>query len=99
MMLFVMVCVLMVQGARAELKEDLQLDASMELYVLVVLGGVTCVAVWEVLKGSLNCIRSYWTAWNKKQKRLERLRERAEAAVDTNYHQANHRGIWNVRED
>ncbi|CAE7888738.1 RE1 [Symbiodinium microadriaticum] len=79
--MFLMVCMLMIQGARADVKEDLPIETSMELYVVVVLGAVFCVVLWEVLKKMTIGIKSWWVSWTKKQRKLERLRERAEAAV------------------
>ncbi|CAE7295290.1 GIP, partial [Symbiodinium necroappetens] len=77
-LLFAMVCFMMVQGARGTAKEDLQLDGSLEFYVIVVLGVVACVALWEVVKYVVGCGKSWWKSWQRKNKKLERLRSRAE---------------------
>ena len=80
-LMFAMVCFMMVQGARASTKEDLPLDGSVEFYVITILCMVACVAVWEVLKRLANGANWWWASWQKKKKRLERLRTKAEAAV------------------
>ncbi|CAE7447103.1 RE1, partial [Symbiodinium sp. CCMP2456] len=41
-LMFAMVCFMMVQGARGDVKEDLQLDSSLEFYVIVGLSMVAC---------------------------------------------------------
>ncbi|CAE7908879.1 RE1 [Symbiodinium sp. KB8] len=75
-LLFAMVCFMMVQGARGTSKEDLQLDGSLEFYVIVVLGVVACVALWEVVKYVVDCGKSWWKSWQRKNKKLERLRSK-----------------------
>ncbi|CAE7345993.1 GIP [Symbiodinium necroappetens] len=82
LLMFIMVCYMIVQGARVSVNEDLQLDGSLELYVVVGLGIVACVAIWEMVKKIADMGKSWWMSWQRKQRRLERLRTKAEAAVN-----------------
>ncbi|CAE7450198.1 RE1 [Symbiodinium sp. CCMP2592] len=79
-LVFVMVCLLLIKGVQGA-KDDLQLDGSMEFYAIVILCGLACVVVWEVIKKAMNGLSAGWKAWTRKQRKVERLRERAEAAV------------------
>ena len=47
----------------------------------MVLCGLACVVIWEVIKMVINAVSGAWKAWSRKQRKVERLRERAEAAV------------------
>ena len=79
-LVFIMVCLLLIRGVQAS-KEDLPLDGSMEFFAIMVLCGLACVVIWEVIKMVINAVSGAWKAWSRKQRKVERLRERAEAAV------------------
>ena len=79
-LVFIMVCLVMIRSVHAS-KEDLQLDGSMEFYAIIFLCALAGVAIWEVVKMVMRGISTAWKAWTRKQKKVERLRERAEAAV------------------
>ncbi|CAE7242425.1 RE1 [Symbiodinium sp. CCMP2592] len=79
-LMFVLMCLVMIQSAEAA-KEDLQLDGSLEFYAVTVLVVVAAVAVWELLKRVCRGMSRWWTSSRKKRERMERLRNRAQAAV------------------
>ncbi|CAE7184982.1 TY5A, partial [Symbiodinium microadriaticum] len=82
LLMFIMVCYTIVQGARVSVNEDLQLDGWLEFYVVVGLGIVAYVAIWEMVKKIADMGKWWWMSWQRKQRRLERLRTKAEAAVN-----------------
>ncbi|CAE7741106.1 Ppp5c [Symbiodinium sp. CCMP2592] len=78
-LVFIMVCLLLIKGVQGA-KDDLQLDGSVEFYAIVILCGLACVVVWEMIKKVMSGVSAAWKAWTRKQRKVERLRERAEAA-------------------
>ena len=79
-LLFVILCLMLIRGAEGS-KDDLPLDGSVEFYGMIVVCILAGVAVWEGIKKSLSFIRGQWMGCQKKKKKLERLRNRAQAAV------------------
>ena len=81
--MFVLLCVLLVRGAAGaeETKEDLPLDGSIEFYGMMMLCIIAAVAVWEALKRMAALVHKWWMGCQKRKKKLERLRNRAQAAV------------------
>eukprot|EP00439_Symbiodinium_sp_Y106_P019156 s3996_g2.t1 len=78
--LFIVVCLLLIRGAEGD-KEDLPLDSSLEFYLVILVCIVAGVAVWELIKKVWRSINGWWNGCQKKKKRLERLRNRAQNAV------------------
>ena len=62
-------------------KEDLPLDGSLEFYAMVMIAAVAAVAIWELLKRAGNIVAKWCAAARRKRERLERLRARAQTAV------------------
>ena len=77
---FIVLCLVLVRGAEGS-KEDLQLDGSLEFYFMILLCIVAAVAECEGLKIMAASVYGWWIGCLKKKKRLERLRNRAQAAV------------------
>ena len=79
-LIFIIMCLLLIRGAEGN-KDDLPLDGSMEFYLVILLCIVAAVAVWELLKMVLRAVRGWWMGCQKKRKKLERLKNRTQAAV------------------
>ena len=79
-LLFVVVCLLLIRGAGAA-KDDLPLDGSIEFYCVIIVCVVASVAIWEGVKKIWMWVQRQWTGCQRKKKKLERLRSRAQAAV------------------
>ena len=69
-----MVAMMMIQAARAETiaKEPIQLDGSVELYILVLLVGVCVVAMWEAMWW----LWYNWSGDERRDRKVRRLRRR-----------------------
>ena len=80
MLLFMIICVCLIKGAQGE-KEDLPIDGSLEFYGVLAVCVIAAVAVWELIKRAYRNVNSWFASSRRKQKRLERLRDRAQAAV------------------
>ena len=70
----------MIKSAGAS-KDDLPLDGSLEFYAVTVLVVIAAVAVWELLKKLGRGLNRWWLSSQRKREKLERLRSRAQAAV------------------
>ena len=79
-LVFLLMCLVMIRSAGAT-KDDLPLDGSLEFYAVMVLVVVAAVAVWELIKKVCHGLSKWWSSSKKKRERLERLRNRAQAAV------------------
>ena len=79
-LVFLLVCLVMIKSAGAS-KDDLPLDGSLEFYAVTVLVVIAAVAVWELLKKLGRGLNRWWLSSQRKREKLERLRSRAQAAV------------------
>ena len=84
-LLFVILCLMLVRGAEGA-KDDLPLDGSIEFYGMMMVCILAAVAVWEGLKKCCGFLHGQWTGCQKRKKKLERLRNRAQAAVQEEIH-------------
>ena len=87
-LLFVILCLMLVRGAEGAegAKDDLPLDGSIEFYGMMMVCILAAVAVWEGLKKCFGFLHGQWTGCQKRKKKLERLRNRAQAAVQEEIH-------------
>ena len=83
-LLFVILCLMLVRGAEGA-KDDLPLDGSIEFYGMMMVCILAAVAVWEGLKNCFGFLHGQWTGCQKRKKKLERLRNRAQAAVQEEF--------------
>ncbi|CAE7421178.1 RE1 [Symbiodinium sp. CCMP2592] len=70
-LMFILMCLLLVKGVGGP-KEDLSLDGSFEFYGVALISLIAGVAVWECIKGMWGTATKWWSASQRKQKRLER---------------------------
>ena len=87
-LVFILVCMMIIKGVSAT-KEDLPLDGSVEFYGVVVVAVIAAVALWELLKRTCAFAVQWCNAARRRQERLERLRSRAQSAV-----QEELRRVW-----
>ena len=88
-LVFIMVCMMVIKGAagrEADEPHELQLDGSLEFYLMLVLSVIATLAVWELGKGVVRKCVLCFDRWQKKKKKQARFQQRTKEAVERELH-------------
>ena len=80
-LVFIMVCMVLIRGATAEVKQDLPLDGSLEFYGVLIVSTIAAVALWELVKSCYRKVRTWIGRCQRARRKQERLQQKTKEAV------------------
>ncbi|CAE7382697.1 GIP [Symbiodinium sp. CCMP2592] len=86
-LMFIMVCMVIIKGAAGEVegRQELQLDGSLEFYLVLIVSVIATLAVWELGKAVTRRCSNCFDKWKRQRKKQARLQQRTKEAVEREF--------------